>query len=78
MRPVVHGLEAEYWNEIDFVYLDRDDAANQETLDRYNFRYQPHFILISPDGEVVQQWFGIVEAEVFRAAFDAYLAEVDG
>lgn len=78
MKPVVHGLEADYWNKIDFVYLDRDDSANKAMMDRYNFRYQPHFIFITPEGEVLQQWFGVIDAGDFRAAFDAYLAESGG
>jgi len=62
MAPIVHGLEVEYFNKINFVYLDVDDAANAEYLRQLGYRYQPHFILIDGEGAVLQQWLGIVGA----------------
>jgi thioredoxin-like negative regulator of GroEL len=73
VKPVVHGLEAEYWGKIDFIYLDRDDPNNQVYLDELGFRAQPFYVLLEPDGAVVDQWYGVVEADTFRAAFDAVL-----
>jgi len=32
MAPIVHGLEAEYSERINFVYLDIDDPANSDLL----------------------------------------------
>lgn len=75
MRPVVHGLEAEYWGRVDFVYLDREDSANAAVTDRYSIRGQPVFILVAPDGSEVQRWFGSVSADDFRAALDGYLVQ---
>ena len=73
MAPIVHGLEVEYFDKINFVYLDVDDSANAEYLRQLGYRYQPHFILIDGEGAVLQQWLGIVKAEDFRSAFDTYL-----
>jgi hypothetical protein len=73
----VHGLEAEYWGRIDFIYLDREDSDNADVVNQFGVVYQPVFILITPDGEEVQRWFNGT-AETFHEILDAYLAEVGG
>jgi hypothetical protein len=73
MAPIVHGLEAEYSKQINFVYLDLDDPRNQAFLSELGFLYQPHFFLIDGDGNIIQQWLGPVTAEQFREAFSSAL-----
>jgi len=73
MAPVVHGLEAEYYNQIKFSFLDIDDPANDEFKSALGFRAQPQFFLLDENGEILQQWFGRVSADDFRTAFDAAL-----
>ena len=73
MAPIVHGLEVEYFNRVNFVYLDIDDPVNSEYLTKIGYRYQPHFFLIDGQGAVLQQWLGPVEAGDFRSAIDSYL-----
>ena len=73
MAPIVHGLEVEYFDRINFVYLDVDDSANGDFLKQLGYRYQPHFMLIDGQGSVIQQWLGPVKAEEFRAVFDTNL-----
>lgn len=75
MLPIVHGLEEQYWNRVDFVYLDHLDPINREMTARYAFTWRPLFILIEPDGTEVQRWFGYVEAEDFQQALDDLLAK---
>ncbi len=72
---MVHRLEAEFWGEIDFVYLDQYDTANREVFDRYGVLGRPTFILIDPDGTAVERWFGAIPEENIRAILTAYLAE---
>jgi len=73
MAPIVHGLEAEYGNQINFIYLDIDDQGNEQFLKELGFRYQPHFLLINGQGEVIQQWLGPVPEAEFREAFTTVL-----
>jgi len=73
MAPIVHGLEVEYFDRLNFVYLDVDDPANADNLKKLSYRYQPHFFLVDGEGNVLQQWLGPVKAEDFRSAFDSYL-----
>ena len=75
MAPVVHGLEAEYFDDIKFSYLDIDDPANNEFKRILGFRGQPQFLLLDENGEVLQQWYGSVSAESFRTAFDIALSQ---
>lgn len=73
MAPIVHGLETEYSESINFVYLDIDDPANADLLSFLGYRYQPHFFLVDGNGEVLIQWLGVVSAADFRSAFDSQL-----
>lgn len=69
MAPVVHGLEAEYSDKMNFVYLDVDDPNTQELQRVLGRRYQPEFYLLDADGNVIQAWFGNVTPEIFEDAF---------
>jgi thioredoxin-related protein len=73
MAPVVHGLEAEYYDRVTFTFLDIDDPANEEFKSALGFRAQPQFFLLDENGEIIQQWLGRVNADDFRAAFDTTL-----
>jgi hypothetical protein len=69
MQPIVHGLEDDYGEEIEFVYIDIDDPDSYEAKIKYGFRVQPHFLLVAADGEVLEQWYGYNEPMVFEDAF---------
>ena len=69
MAPVVHGLEAEYTDRMNFVYLDVDDPNTQELQSALGRRAQPEFYLLDADGNLIQQWFGTVSPEAFEEAF---------
>jgi hypothetical protein len=70
MAPIVHGLEAEYFDKVNFVYLDIDDPANENIKQQLGFRYQPQFFLIDGQGNILQQWVGAVPEADFRSSFD--------
>ena len=73
----MHGLEAEYWGRVDFVYLDREDPNNQSVVQTYGVVYQPELVFVAPDGTVIEHWFGFNEGTV-RSALDGYLAATGG
>lgn len=70
MAPIVHGLEADYAADVNFVYLDIDDSATNQFKSELAFRYQPHFFLLDENGNVLQQWLGPVGENDFREAID--------
>lgn len=74
MEPIVHGLEVEYYDQINFVYLNIEDERNDEFKKQLGYRLQPHFFLINGKGEILQQWLGVVDPDEFRAAFNQALA----
>ena len=64
----MHGLEAEYGDEVNFVYLDIDDAANDGFKQALGYRYQPHIFLLDGDGNILTQWVGPVTREELENA----------
>ena len=75
MKPIVDGLESEYGERIDFVYLNIDDPETAAAKEKYGYRVQPHFFLVDAGGEVIQEWLGPVSREAFAGAFEEVLAE---
>ena len=75
LAPIVHGLEAEYYDEINFVYLDVDDPANASFKEQFDFRDQPQFFLLDGEGQVFKEWVGPIPREEFVAAFEEFLAQ---
>ena len=73
MKPIVDGLEAQYGNEIEFVYYNIDDPASKEAKEQFGYRVQPHFFLVDTNGEIVTQWVGPVEEAVLEEAFAGVL-----
>lgn len=73
MAPIVHGLESEYSQQVNFVYLDITDPANDEFLKSFGFRVTPHFFLLDESGELIQQWIGPITADDLRTSFDSNL-----
>jgi hypothetical protein len=86
-RSRVHSLEAEYWNRIDFVYLDTKDEAVRPILEEFgiarkpNYLSQLHIIFVSPDRETIRSFsypslLGTqFEENHVRSSFDKYLKE---
>ncbi|MGD8633870.1 MAG: hypothetical protein PVF85_09895 [Anaerolineales bacterium] len=70
MAPIVHGLEVEYIDQVDFVYLDIDDPRTDPFKQQLGYRYQPHIFLLDGEGNIVQQWVGPVSEADLVAALD--------
>jgi DNA-directed RNA polymerase subunit L len=70
----VHGLEKEYGEQVEFVYYNIDDPTSAEAKIEYNFRFQPHVILVDENGEIIQQWLGYNSPNVYEEAFESLLA----
>jgi hypothetical protein len=66
----VHGVEVEYYDRVDFIYLDIDDPRTDPFKQQLGYRYQPHIFLLDGDGNIVQQWVGPVSESDLTAALD--------
>jgi len=73
MAPMVHGLEAEYFGQIKFAYLDADDPQTRGFQGALGFRYQPELYLLDADGNVLMKWVGFTTQEQLEAAFAEHL-----
>ncbi len=56
------------------MYLDIDDANVAPYKQQFNFRYQPHLILLDGEGNVVQEYVGAQPEADLRAALDNLIA----
>lgn len=73
MKPIVNGLEEAYGSQIEFVPVNIDDPGSAALKQQYGFRYQPFFVLVDADGEVIEEWLGYTDAPFFEQTFDAVL-----
>ena len=73
MAPMVHGLEAKYYDKIKFSYLDADDSRTDGFQRALGFRYQPEFYLLDGKGNLLQKWVGFVSEDQFETAFAQYV-----
>jgi len=69
----VHGLEAEYGDRMNFIYLDIDDPATNSFKRQLGYRYQPHIFLLDSRGNILKQWQGPVSDEELRLIIAAAL-----
>lgn len=69
MAPIVHGLEAQYYGQIQFSFLDIDDPATKAFKEEFGFRVQPTFVLLDASGTPVKTWVGAVSTEEFATEF---------
>ncbi|MFC2053119.1 thioredoxin domain-containing protein [Chloroflexota bacterium] len=70
MAPLVHGLEEQYGSQVRFIYLDIDDPTNQPFKEELRYRYQPHFLLIDGEGNIIDQWVGYVPVGDFVGSLE--------
>lgn len=75
MAPFVHGLEDKYKDRIRFSYLDIDDPQTKPFKEALGYVGTPQFLLLDENGEVTQQWFGLVDPIEFENAFKEILAD---
>jgi thiol-disulfide isomerase/thioredoxin len=73
IAPIVHGLEADYGDQVNFVYLDIDDSANDDFKQALGYRYQPHILLLDEEGEVLSQWVGPITKEDLESSILSHL-----
>lgn len=71
----MHGLESEYTGKINFTYLDIDDPATDPFKQSLGYRVQPHIFLLDGQGNMIQQWLGLVNRDELVAAFEQALSQ---
>lgn len=72
---MVHGLEAKYFGQIKFSYLDADDPRTDGFQRALGFYYQPELYLLDANGGVLKKWVGYVTQEQLEEVFVQYLGQ---
>ena len=66
----MYALEEEYRDQIDFLHVNVDEPDSLPLMEEYGFRSAtPHLILYDRQGNLVRQWFGIVNREEVEIMF---------
>ena len=73
MAPILQGVEDEYRDQVNFVYLDIDNPVVDAFADELGFDRAPQFFLLAPDGRIVEEWTGYVAVADLRAAIESAL-----
>jgi thioredoxin-like negative regulator of GroEL len=71
----VHGLEAEYGHQINFVYLDAALPENVQVQQAYGLRGHPTVAVLDKDGRLVQTFFGPQTADQLRPILQAIISD---
>ena len=59
MRPIVHGLEDIYGDDMGFIEVDAADGDDGETaFEQSNLPGHPSYLIVEPDGSEVWRGFG--------------------
>lgn len=64
MQPIVNGLEAEFTGKIAFERRNANSDDGKATMQAYNLRVHPSYVLVAPDGKVL--WTGLGEMQAVR------------
>jgi thiol:disulfide interchange protein len=72
-KPIVHRLEDQYKDRVDFMYLNIDLEDTLTTRERFDIVARSQYVLIDADGSVVQKWFGYLDEAEVTAALDQFL-----
>ncbi len=70
LAPVVTGLEADYANKVNFIYLDTDDPATKSIQQALGFKVEPHLFLLDSQGKILGQWQRYVSKQDLQTALD--------
>jgi hypothetical protein len=65
MQPLVAELERNCSKNVDFVYIDIDDSANNAVSNKYGVSSIPRYFLLDSSGNVIRQWVGSGPASEF-------------
>ncbi len=74
MQPIVRGLEGEFVNRVQFLYLNAADGAQgQRAFEQFALPGHPGFLLVDADQRERFRALGLVDAQTLRDALQASL-----
>ena len=70
----MNGLENEFSDEIDFIWLNADDKATLGARQAFNIVQRSRYVLVDENNQVVQRWFGPLNERIIHAQVADWLA----
>ena len=70
---MVHGLEAKYFGNIKFSYLEISNPLTADFREYLGFKIRPSFYLLDADGKVLHEWIGYQTQDQFEEVFGQYV-----
>lgn len=74
MQPIVHGLETEFAGQLAFEQRDANTETGKTTMQIYNLRAHPSYVIVAPDGTSLWSLTGQVSADALRTQIKRYTA----
>lgn len=68
------GLEDTFDGQVDFILLDWDDQSADAQREALNITARTQYVLVDPDGNVVQRWYGLLSESQVQADIEAAIA----
>lgn len=67
------GLEETFTGQVEFVLLDWDDKTLDDIRLQLGITDRTQYVLVNPDGEIIQRWFGILNEEAVENEIESYI-----
>lgn len=69
----MYGLQETFGDRIDFINLNVDLAVTQPARERFGLNDRSQYILVDPQGNIIERWIGSLSQETVEQALRAYL-----
>ena len=77
MIPIVNGLEAEFGNEVAFLYLNAaDNAEGQQAFESLSLPGHPGYVILTQAGDELYRSFGIMREDSLQSAIENSLSDL--
>lgn len=66
MQPIVNGLEREFSEQLAFEPRDANTEDGKAAMRAYGLRAHPSYVIVAPDGQILWQFTGPLNAAALR------------
>jgi len=73
MQPIVNGLETEYLESVEFIYVNASTTEGLEIFNSYGLFGHPSYLILDDTGKVLWQSVGEQPAEDIQSALETAL-----
>lgn len=70
----MHGLQNQFGDHIDFIYLNIDLPATLPLRERFNIVQRTSYVLIDSAGNILQRWYGPLDETVMAEYLTSFVA----